>query len=548
MPRNFRIPYLIIYGVFIFIAVVTSACSPNILNITATAAQGDCVQGSAYGSLESQAIAAFPIIAKNPTTAPYCASITIQNNNTPGQGGTNMQVTSPGLVLTGLPNESANPFPMIDPVAAQISLNSATQTQTTGDIALFDPNNCATTTGVNTITLQSGQSCKLYLQVIGESYPPNTYPMTVAYNYYNGNTTYVLFTSINQRVNLYAGTESGLFIDESSGASTPAQWSNPGFSIPSSLTNSLLADDFGNVYFAQQNKVFEYNGITLVQLGNDFATTISALTMDVNNNLYAGTNGSGIYIYNTTMTPNSWVSFTDTSGNLTGSSVIQGLSSTGFVPGAISAQNFYATTATQSFKCAIMPSNTLSTSCAFSNISALSGAPSSYNLNSIDSDNFGNLYIGSNSSAYTFIESTNAWQSLSFTGDITGNTAAIYHQNNESVPANYYLGVVNANSNESTTVFNCNLSNSCSPVLSGSSPAHVMTGNAYAITADGQGDLFVGGSQLNSLDFVNPAANATGAYLFFIGSGNAWQPINNGSMGESNTVNSMVISSSLTVY
>lgn len=529
--------------ILLLIAVIVSACSPNILNIAAIATQGTCVQASAYGPLESQAIAGFPIISKNPTTAPYCASITIQNNNAVGQGGTSMQVTSPGLIITGLPNESSIPFSMIDPVAAQITLNTANQTQVTGDIALFDPHNCVTTTGVNTITLQSGQTCQFYLQIVGESYPPNTYPLTVAYNYYNGNTTYVLFTTINQRVGLYAGTESGLFTASTSGTPTPAQWSSNGFNAPNTTITSLLADDFGNIYFAATNQVFLYNGISLLQLGHDFATAVTSLTMDVNNNLYAGTNGSGIYIYNTTTSPNSWVNFTDTNANLTASSLIQGLSSTGFIPGATTAQNFYATTESQAFKCSIMPSSTFATSCAFSNISNISGAPSSLNPNSIDSDDFGNLYVGSNANAYSFIESTNSWQNLSFSNvNITGSIAGIYY----SQESYTYWGVINATNSESATVLSCGPNTtSCFPYYISSS--HTITGNAYAITADGQGDVFVGGNMLNSLDFTNQATNATGAYLYVLGS-NVWQPINNGSMGESSTVNSMVISSSLTVY
>lgn len=542
MLGNFKtIKTVTVFCIFVLLAAIISACSPNILNIVATANQGVCVQASAYGSLESQAIAAFPVIGKNPTIAPYCASITIQNNNPNGQGGTSMQVTSPGLILTGLPNESANPFSMIDPVAAQITLNTANQTQVTGDIALFDPHNCVTTTGVNTITLQSGQTCQFYLQIVGESYPPNTYPLTVAYNYYNGNTTYVLFTTINQRVNVYGGTESGLFTTSTSGASTPSQWANPGFNAPTSAITSLITDDFGNIYFAATNQVFLYNGISLLQLGPNFATSVTSLTMDVNNNLYAGTNGGGIYIYNTVVTPNTWVNFTDTNGNLTSSSTIQGISSSGFVPGAITAQNLYATTESQAFECSIMPSNTLATSCAFSNISSLHGAPSSFNLNSIDSDNFGNLYVGSNANAYSFIESTNSWQNLSFTDvDVTGNIAGIYSQESYT-----YLGVINATTSESATVLNCQ-ADSCFPYYI--VPSHTITGNTYTITADGQGDIFVGGNKLNSLDFTNPTTNITGAYLYVLGSNNVWQPINNGSMNESSTVNSMVISSSLTVY
>lgn len=549
MPSNFKIKNIILTAVFFMLAIITSACSANILNVVANAKQGECVQASEYGSLESQAVAAFPMIAKNPISAPYCVSVTVQNNNSATQGGTNLQVTSPGVVITGLPNESSTPFSMIDPVAANIALNTANQTQTTGNVTIFDPNNCATTTGINTITLQGGQSCKFYLQITSESYPPNVYPMSVAYNYYNGNTNYVVYTSINQRVNLYAGTESGLFIESNSNPTAPAQWSNPSFNVQAAQINSMISDDFGNIYFAIKNQVYLYNGINLSQLGTNFANTVNSLTIDVNGNLYAGTNGSGIYVYNTSTSPNTWVSFTDTNGNLNNSSIIQAISSTGFISTTANAENFYVTTVNQAFKCSILISNTFTTSCAFTNISTLPASPVLFNLNSIDSDNFGNLYTGSESLAYSFIESNNAWQNITFPGNIiTGNVAGIYHQNNSSIPLTY-MGIINSTSNESATVFNCNGFFQCTPLYSTTTTsANFLTGNAYAITADGAGDVFVGGSMLNSLDFTVKPLNATGAYLYITNGDSTWQPINNGSMESSNHVNSMVISSSLTLY
>lgn len=521
---------------FIVVLSLISACS-QIQNLTLTPQNGNCVQASMYGINESAAIANFPVIANNPTQAPYCMSFTLNNGNSSGQGGSNMQITYPGLVLTGLQNESTTPFSLMDPIASGESDVITNQSQTIGNIALFDPNNCATIGGANSITIQAGQSCTFYLQILNEAYAPNSVPLFLSYSSYNGNSSNTIIASIYQHVNLYGGTGNGLYEVLQSGESQ-AQWVNNGINAPSGQIGSLISDSYGNVYFANGTQVYKYNGITLIKLGTQFATNVNSLTFDVNGNLYAGTNGSGIYIYNTSQSPNAWVSFTDTSGNLNTSSIISGITSTGFIPKSTS-QNLYVTTMNKAYTCSIAQSSTISTSCTFNNISSLSGAPTAFNADAFDSDNFG-LYVGSNSNAFDYIESQNVWQQFSFSGNnVTGNVAGVFHQTVSAVIFTY-LGIIN-NGNESS-VFNCNTT-SCSPLIS--SGAHnSVSGNAYSITADGDGDVFVGGNNLNSPDFLS-TPNTPGAYLYFAGGTNVWQSITNGSLPANSNINSMTISSAL---
>jgi len=544
--RHSKITNFILFAFLGTMSIIISACSPNIYNIAVTAAQGTCVQAAQYGSLESQAIAAYPIIANNPQSAPYCLNVTIQNNNDPSQGGTNIQITSPGLVLTGFPGEveSNTPFSLIDPVASGVQLDTANLSQTAGNVVLFDPNNCATTTGAKSVTLQGGQSCEFYFQILAESYSPNVYPLTLAYNYYNGNSNSAIYTTFNQRAVLFAGTESGLFTLNTSNESAPSKWSSNSFSAPEGKINSLISDAFGNVYFATANQIYLYNGLSLIQLGNSLTNPVSSLTIDLNGNLYAGTTGSGIYIYNTSVTPHEWIHFTDTSGNLNSSSIITGISSTGLIPEATSDANFYATTVDKVFKCSIAPATTINTSCAFTNISALESAPSSLNLNSIAADNLGNLYIGSESGLYSFIESQSAWLNYTFPNTtLTGNLTAIFPQNNLLSPTTY-VGFINSIPTESA-VFNC------TPANGQCSTTYPVYGNVASITTDGNGDVFVGGSSINSPEFSDPALNVTGAYLYmttYTTGTNTWEPITHGAMQPDNKVLSTVISSVFTLY
>lgn len=527
---------------------IMSACS-QIQSLTIAPQSASCVQPSMYcangtsGCLnETLAIANFPVIAKNPTQAPYCMSFTIKNNNSSSQSGSNMQITYPGLVLTGFPNESSTTFTMMDPIASAESEVITNQTQVTGNVALFDPNNCATIGGANSITIQGGQSCTFYLQIINEAYPPNTYPISLQYSSYNANTTNTIIANIYEHVTLYGGTNSGLYENQTSGTNT-AQWVNNGINAPTSKIGSIITDSYGNLYFASNTQVYMYNGLHLINLGSPLPSNVNSLAFDLNGNLYAGTNGSGVYLYNKSSTPPNWVVFTDTNGNLNSSSIITGITSTGFTPNSGN-QNLYVTTFNQAYKCSIAPSlTTIATSCAFTNISSLPDSPPIFNANAISSDNLG-VYLGSNANVFTYIQAQNSWQQFTFPGaTITGTVASIFHQTVSSVPYTY-VGFANSTNANESAIFNCNANFSCSSAIRTSGTATV-SGNVNSIAADGDGDLFIGGNMLNSPDFAS-TPNVSGAYLYYTsGSTNTWQPIINGKLPPNTNISAITVSSSL---
>ncbi|MFN7094656.1 MAG: hypothetical protein ACK4M7_04755, partial [Burkholderiales bacterium] len=169
------------------LTVTVAACSNTQNEITMTVVQGACVQASMYAS----SVTPPSVIVKNPTTAPYCASVTIRNNNS-GKNANNIQVINSGSYnglagrfTVGTKSYSAT---LYDPIAAGVPISGS---QNIGNVMLYDPYNCATTQGANVRTLtQGGGNCTFYLQLAGESFPAGVYPINLTYNYTNWNQNY----------------------------------------------------------------------------------------------------------------------------------------------------------------------------------------------------------------------------------------------------------------------------------------------------------------------------------------------------------------------
>ncbi len=284
------------------------AQTPN--NVSLTVAQGQCVTG-AYPGYESQATlysAAFPMNGSLPGTSPYCAAVTITNNNS-GQNANNIQIYQSGLYVSfpSLANGAGvtSATSMVDFNAAGIPQSSFAYTQQQlFNLSLFDPKNCVTTQGANVQTLNAnGGSCTFYLQLSGESMPIGVYPISLTLNYTNGNTNYSVATNINQRANLYLG---GIFSSNiaitNAGTTSPTANSIISASSPEQYgVTSLTRDPYGMVYSGDiLGNVYKYNGATasswtaISGLPSVGQSPVAALATDSSANLYVVNNAGQV--------------------------------------------------------------------------------------------------------------------------------------------------------------------------------------------------------------------------------------------------------------
>jgi hypothetical protein len=496
---------------------IISACSntPNSVNISVT--PGSCVQPSAYAS----GITPPTAIANNPSTAPYCAAVTVQNNNS-GTNANSIQITSSGLVVSYTPVASNGASPqsakMCDNVSSSGVCSQSGGVGNLGNVNLYDPNNCVIPQGINVVTLNTGGgSCTFYIQLSGSQYAVGSYPINLAYSYTNGNSNYTINASVNQNVNLFAGGGSGLF-QYSSGA-----WQNTGLSgAPSSGVSTMTTDIYGNLYFnGGGTNVYIYNGNTVTQLGSALPSNVQALAVDQSNHLYAATAGNGVYVYILNSSGAAWSQLSDSNNLITASSNIINLAYN--LDSTNNSNVLFASTATTAYQCssAINSQGTISYACA--DVSQVSGAPTAFNSGSLAINNQDNQsFWGSSTTAYSFVPSPQAW--TPYTGLSSPVYGILYASNF------LYLGEVGGSTN---SVYTCNLSGgatSCTSIIS--SANNPVTGNAYSIVIDGANNLYVVGNNLNSTDFSSTATNVSGAHLQIAPgttSVSTWSPITLGS-------------------
>lgn len=502
-------------------ALILGACSNTPNSINMSVANGVCVQPSYYTGVTPPSA-----INNNPTTAPYCMSVTLQNNNN-GTNATNIQVTATGFTLAFTPTAASGATPLSSKLCDNTSsgglCTSSGGAGNLGNVYLYDPLNCVTTQGVNVVTLTSGGgTCTFYLQLSGTSYAVGSYPMTLNYNYTNGNSNYTIAASALQNVSLYAGGNSGLYQAIYNSAATPAQYQWQPFSVtgaPTSGVTSTITDSFGNLYFTGNlNMVYQYNGTTVTPLGGVLPSSINSLAIDGNNNLYAGTIGNGIYTYSVGAASPAW---TQLSSSIPTTANINNVNYT--LSGTTSV--LYATTSTQAYYC-IAASPSLSYTC--SKIEQSSGPTQFYqNANGVNSA--GTFFVGSTNSAFSYVPTTpTVWSQYTFAPVITGNVYGVY-----PTLSSLYLGEVGAKNTAESSAYGCNIGSSgtsCAPLVSTSS--NNVTGNVYDIAVDGANNVFTIGSDLNSLDFAPiTTAAASGAYIGESGvtPTTVWNPITNGS-------------------
>ncbi len=546
------------------ITLIGCSNTPNNINMTVT--DGVCVQPSQYATtaLAAKAIAAYPQIQSNPTTAaPYCASITLSNTNS-GYNANTVQINSGGFTISyNVGNQSFNAT-LYDPVAA--GLNIGGQTQQIGNIVIFDPKNCVTTQGINVQYLNTnGGKCTFYLQLMNEALPVGVYQTTMTYNYTNGNLNYSITNNINQRTYLYAGASNGIYflanniINASQNTANQASWSTglPGTPLTSVsfITQSPL---YGYIYFTTGNSVYLFNGISAVQIGQNLPAPAISIAFDNQLNPYVATT-NGIYVYQES---NGWIQMVDTFNNANSNLIgLNGIESIG------NPNVLYAYNESQMYTCNNINLTTHTMNC--SQQLSQTANPSTFfpNATAIDATS-GSIYAGAyfafnNQYSVGFLPTTQ-WTIPPYTVNppILESSSPNYIGGLIWVPSNtsggsntLYFGLYNASStiaqNESA-VYSCSTATySCNPLLSSS--GNNIVGNVRAVANDGLGNIYVAGLQLNSNDFESYTNNALGGFLITNqttinqGGKNNWVPIINGSITTA-PINTLIVSSMLTSY
>ncbi len=481
----------------ISIAVMLNGCPSTPNNVSMAPTNGVCVQSSQYKLPPPSAI------VNNPTTAPYCLAVTITNNNS-GNNANNIQIIGNGLNLSYKANGQSFSSIMYDPYAAGVNISGSLQKL--GNITLYDPQNCATTQAGNVITLNyNGGKCTFYLQLTGESFPVGSYPVNLTYNYTNGNQNYLTSLAVSQKVNLYGGSTQGLYLD------TNNSWQNTSI-VPNQSINSIINDQYGNIYMAVNNQVWLFNGTTASQIGANFLSVVNSLAIDQNYNnynIYAGTQNNGIYIM--PKGANSWSQFSDTRNQITNSSSIIGLKASEGYP----LQNtLYALTNNSAYQCQLLNVSNVQ-SCQF-NLLTNGTMPTSFNNNALAINPNNNLFTGNNASAYTYVST---WSPFTFTPAITGQVFGVAFMMANTLPNPQFLFLgETSNSTTEASVYKCALSGSnCTPLVGSSN--NIINGNVKTVTTDGANNIYVGGNSLTSQDF---SLSGTYAAAYFT---TLWLPI-----------------------
>jgi hypothetical protein len=529
-------------GIMGVATVILAACSSTPNSISIAPNQNQCAQTNMYGNNTIPP----SIIANNPANAPYCMSVSIQNNNS-GLNANNIQIVNSGLVMSYTVGSTTYSSQMYDSAAAGITISGANQIL--GNIEVFDPQNCLTNSGANVVTINAdGGTCTFYMQILGESNPVGVYGTSLSYNYTNGNQNYNITTNINQRVNLYAGGSNGLFVDSSgnwiSGSTLP---------IPinvSTAVTGLARDIYGNIYLSTAQLVYQFNGISNTQLGNTIpGIQINGITTDLNGSVYIATN-QGVFKYgNTESNAAAWVPFDDLStpskfGESTNIINIKGYEN------FESNNAIYATTENVAYLCNTVSDLNGYLGCHWTLLET-GDIPESFVQNGLALDVYNNLYSANGNSVNWYSPST-GWQPIPYFADnTTGTLSAVYWtQFNDS--QYLYVGENSTLNPNESAVYLCNPSPiNCSGLQSQN--GNPILGNVYAVAADGANNVDAVGNNLNSLDFIS-TPNEFGAYLDATGSNplpaTVWAPITNESppviTGGALTV--IKISSMLTSY
>lgn len=541
-----------------------SACSDTPNNVTMTLNQGVCVQLDQYSSSAQSSLATnspdyYTLVINNPSASvatPYCMGVTVQNNNT-GDNANNIQVTNNGFQVgfTPIGSTSATYITLYDPAAANVTIGN--ESQQVNNIVLFDPQNCVTTTGANVTTLMtSGGLCTFYLEILNESSPIGVYPYSLTYNYTNGNANYSVGSTMNQRVYLYGGGNNGLnYVAtdaiSSAGGTTTATWQTGLTSAPLTFVQYVIEGAYGFVYYAAGTSVFRYNGVSNVQIGNSFQYNINALAFDSSGNIYAAVDHNGLWVYDISSSNPQWVQMTDSNGFIGNNINIISLSGVEFsgAPNIL-----YEITESAAYYCNNPNASNASESCALASGGAV---PYTFFATASDVDDYGNLYAGNVNilNNVSISQYTNLWSAQFFTAPnitYTGNIGPTINDvkwSNATGVATLYFGVGNESTESST--YQCSQV-SCTPLLSDSGSGNSTAGIINSVATDGMGNVYVGGQNVFSPDWVNTTGAVPGGFVLFgvsadSPSSGSWTPILQ-NMGQPAIINYIAVASMLTSY
>jgi hypothetical protein len=531
---------------------VLGACSPTPNNVTLTLTPSSCVTG-VYPGYEATATLysnGYPLNATMPSSSPYCMAVTLTNNNT-GTNANNIQVFQGGLQLSYTVAGVSYLANLIDFNASGIPQSTYTYApvQQLGNIALFDPSNCVTTIGSHVNTLnQGGGQCTFYLGMVGESLPVGTYPLQLQVNYTNGNTSYFVNASFNQRVNLYAGgdftapSSVGNYLALYNGIATNVAESLP-VAFPGQNVKLLTRDAYGDLFAYDGSSVYVFSGGgTWTNIGLPSGVTqINALSNDNLGNVFAATN-AGVWTYSLANTTLAWSNIAGSSGSGNFAAVQATVAS------GSSTNNIFATNNSYSANAALLACTWASGgTCAWSSIFESS---SQFNSQALALQSNTVQYLASGSSV---------WQNNNGTSGILLNESSVdtqagpigidpvglmYVSFHNSI-SNLLVPAVFSNSSSESTVLTP-LSSSSGQALAGAANGVALQSISYNGTSYA-GVAGYGSNSLTSSDFTGTTSLA---YLLLVYTGTVpaastnWVPIS----GLNGAVNSVAFASMLTTY
>ncbi len=452
----------------IFNLLLGCAQTPN--NITITNTQGACLTGGVDAS---------PV--NNPSNAPYCMSITLQNNNI-GENANNVQVTNSGITLSYQAITSSGLQTYANAIcdnnaSGGVCTSTNTGTNQIGNITVYDPNNCATQQGSRVSTLMaSGGTCTFYLQLSGETYAFGSYPITVTYNYTNSNQNFSITNSFYEKVQLYSGGEFGLY-----------QINNSTFNfIESGIQTKAVVHDFvGRLFFNSNNVVYMFNGANTTQVGNQLSSNVNSMTIDGNNNLIVSTASNGLFSYPLqNILGGTWSAITDQNNLVTPTSNTIG------VAGSQLSNMLYVINSTNAYRCLETGTSLITLNC--NNI----GSGSTFYPNSLAMSSSGVLYTGNNNTLEFYIPSA-VGDIYTFSPTLGANYVSSVNVNNNNIVA----GIHNTSPYLANGLYSCGLTGgNCLPVPSSSTGNYIM-GNLTGVAMDGAGYVFGVGDHISSNDF-----------------------------------------------
>ncbi len=209
------------------------------------------------------------------TNAPYCMSITIQNNPN-GQNyinSTNYPISSIAITTSGASN-------IISPMQ---------------NAASMDPNGCTSN------TLQPGASCTFYVAISSEAYQVGSYlPINVTASYtindslfVNGDHTGSSSVTIYQRTNLYVlNNKANLWVWNNNGLSNVGLVESTNMS-GQQLLSSSLGYATGKLILSNSNSIWSYGNGAVSSAANSGILTGSNLLFTLSNGVYASAYTTG---------------------------------------------------------------------------------------------------------------------------------------------------------------------------------------------------------------------------------------------------------------